>query len=64
MYWDLQTIAPEGGKEKLSDSISYFSTEHFKKSTSDEYYNLVCRLAEKSEFEGLGGAIPVTKLLL
>ncbi len=53
MYWDLQTIAPEGGKEKLSDSISYFSTEHFKKSTSDEYYNLVCKLAEKEEFEKL-----------
>ena len=53
MYWDLQTIAPEGGKENLSDSISYFSTENFKKSTSDEYYNLVCRLAEEAEFDKL-----------
>ena len=53
MYWDLQTIAPEGGKEKLSDSISYFSTEHFKKSTSDEYYDLVCKLDKEEEFENL-----------
>ena len=53
MYWDMQTIAPEGGKERLSESITYFSTEMFKKSTSDEYYKLVCDLSEPDEFEKL-----------
>ncbi len=53
MYWDLQTTAPEGGKERLSESITYFSTESFKKSTSDEAYKLVCELAEPEEFDKL-----------
>ncbi len=53
MYWDLQTIAPENAKEKLSDAVAYFSTERFKKSTSDDYYNLVCKLSEAEEFEKL-----------
>ena len=53
MYWDMQTTAPEGGQEKLSDSITYFSTEMFKKSTSDEFYDLVCKLAEPEEFDKL-----------
>lgn len=41
MYWDMQTIAPEGGKERLSDSITYFSTEIFKRSTSDTSYTAI-----------------------
>ena len=53
MYWDMQTTAPEGGQEKLSDSITYFSTEAFKKSTSDEFYNLVCKLSEPEEYDKL-----------
>ncbi len=53
MYWDMQTTAPEGGQEKLSDSITYFSTESFKKSTSDEFYDLVCKLCEPEEFDKL-----------
>ena len=53
MYWDMQTIAPEGGKDRLSESITYFSTEVFKKFTSDEYYKLVCDLSEPAEFDKL-----------
>jgi carboxypeptidase Taq len=53
MYWDMQTTAPEGGKEKLSEAITYFSTELFKRNTSDEFYNLVCKLAEPEEFDKL-----------
>lgn len=53
MYWDMQTIAPEGGKERLSDSITYFSTEMFRKSTSDEYYKMVCDLSKPEEFDKL-----------
>ncbi|WP_022779024.1 carboxypeptidase M32 [Butyrivibrio sp. AE3009] len=53
MYWDLETTAPDGAKEKLSDALTYFSTESFKKSTSDEYYELVTKLSEPEEFEKL-----------
>ena len=53
MYWDLSTKAPKGGQDKLSDSMTYFQTEIFKKSTSDEFYNLVCKLNEPEEFAKL-----------
>ena len=53
MHWDLETTAPDGAKEKLSDAMTFFSTESFKKSTSDEYYNLVCALAQPEEFDKL-----------
>ncbi len=53
MYWDQQTIAPDNAKEKLSDVVAFFSTERFKKSTSDDYYNIVCKLSEPEEFEKL-----------
>jgi len=53
MHWDLETTCPDGGKEKLSDAISFFSTEHFKKATDDEFYGLVCKLSEKEEFDKL-----------
>ncbi len=53
MHWDLETKAPDGAKEKLSDAMTFFSTEHFRKSTSDEFYNLVVKLSEPEEFEKL-----------
>ncbi len=53
MHWDLETQAPDGAKEKLSDAMTFFSTESFKKSTSDEYYNLVCALSQPEEFDKL-----------
>ncbi len=53
MHWDMETTAPDGAKEKLSDAITYFSTESFKKSTSDEFYNLVTELSKPEEYEKL-----------
>ena len=53
MYWDMETTAPDGAKEKLSDALTYFSTEAFKLSTSDECYDLVVKLSEPEEFEKL-----------
>ena len=53
MYWDMETTAPDGAKEKLSDALTFFSTEAFKLSTSDEFYNLVLKLSEPEEFEKL-----------
>lgn len=57
LYWDMDTIAPENGKEKIADTMTYFATEMFKESTSDEYYNLVKKLAEPEEYEKLDDAM-------
>ena len=53
MHWDLQTTAPDGAKEKLAESMNYFSTEIFRLSTSDEAYNLVKELSEPAEYDKL-----------
>ncbi len=53
MNWDLETTAPDGAKEKLTDVLTYFSTEAFKLSTSDEVYGLVNELSEPEEFDKL-----------
>lgn len=53
MYWDMATIAPDNAKDKLSDGITFFSTEMFKKTTSDEFYNLILALNEPEEFAKL-----------
>ena len=53
MNWDKETTTPEGGMEKLAEAINYFQTEIFKLSTSDETFDLVCKLAEPEEFNKL-----------
>ncbi|WP_026651641.1 carboxypeptidase M32 [Butyrivibrio proteoclasticus] len=53
MNWDMETITPEGAKEKLSDAITYFSTKCFELITSDELFELVTALSEKEEFDKL-----------
>lgn len=57
LYWDMATIAPVNGKEKIADTMTYFATEIFKESTSDEYYNLVKKLSQPDEFEKLDDAM-------
>jgi hypothetical protein len=53
MNWDKETTTPQGGMEKLAEAINYFQTEIFKLSTSDETFDLVCKLAEPEEFNKL-----------
>ncbi len=53
MHWDMETTAPDGAMEKLAEALTYFSTEAFKLSTSDEAYNLVKELSEPEEFDKL-----------
>ena len=53
LYWDMATVAPEKGKAKIAEALTYFSTELFKEATSDEYYELVTKLSEPEEFEKL-----------
>ena len=57
LYWDMETMAPVKGKDKIADSLTYFSTEMFKLTTSDEYYELVEKLNEPEEYEKLSDAL-------
>ena len=53
MNWDMETTAPDGAMEKLTEALTFFSTESFRLSTGDEYYELVTKLSEPEEFEKL-----------
>lgn len=53
IYWDMETIMPKEGFKGHSDSLTYLSTEVFKKTTSDEFYELLKTLNTKEEFEKL-----------
>jgi len=57
MMWDLSTLAPKNAKQKLADGMTFFSTEIFKLTTSDEYYNLICELSKPEVFEPLDEAM-------
>ena len=38
LYWDMRTCAPKLGQAGHIDALTYFSTESFAMSTSDELY--------------------------
>ena len=43
LYWDMRTCAPKLGQTGHIDALTYFSTESFAMSTSDELYGmLIC----------------------
>ena len=53
LYWDMQTGAPKEGFESHADAVTYFSTEAFQMSVSEELGNLLDALAEPKEYETL-----------
>ena len=53
LYWDMRTNTPKEGFAGHSDALTYFSTEQFAMSTSDELKGLLDTLAEPEEFEQL-----------
>ena len=53
LYWDMETCMPKEGFKGHSDSLTYISTEVFKRNTSDEFYELVKKLNTKEEFDKL-----------
>ncbi len=53
MSWDLYTATPKNGFEEMSATMTYFSTEHFSLSTSEEFGALVAALNEPEEYEQL-----------
>ena len=53
LYWDMRTNTPKEGFAGHSDALTYFSTEHFSMSTSDELKEILDALAVPEEFDQL-----------
>lgn len=60
LQWDLHTAVPKNGAQGLIDAISYFSTEQFQLSTSEEYGALLKNLAQPEEYGTLEEAMKLT----
>lgn len=57
LHWDMRTCAPKLGQDGHIDALTYFSTESFAMSTSDELGVLLDTLAAPEEFAELDDTI-------
>lgn len=53
LYWDMKGQMPKEGFAGHSDALTYFSTEQFKLSTSQELKDYLVKLSQPEEFEKL-----------
>lgn len=53
LYWDMETTTPKNGFEGQTEALTYFSTEEFRLSTSEELSLLLDRLSEEQEYAQL-----------
>ena len=53
LSWDMYTATPRQGYAEMSDALTYFSTEEFTLSTSDELYEILKALSEPEEYDTL-----------
>lgn len=53
LYWDMETVMPSKGFQGHSDALAYFSTEGFKRGTSEELYKMLSDLSCEEEFNKL-----------
>lgn len=53
LYWDMETGMPKNGFDRHSDALTYFSTEEFKLSTSEELKEYLRVLNQPEELEQL-----------
>lgn len=53
LYWDMETGTPKRGMEAHIDALTYFSTEGFALSTSDELAELLDKLSAPEEYDAL-----------
>lgn len=53
IQWDMETTTPKNGFEGQADTLTFFATEHFRLSTSDELVAMLEQLSQKEEFEQL-----------
>ncbi len=60
LTWDLQTAAPKESVDRKIESISFFSTEIFRLSTSDEYGEYLRVLSKPENFRKLDDSMKLT----
>ena len=53
MSWDMYTASPKQGYADMADALTWFSTEEFALSTSDELYGMLAALSEPEEYDAL-----------
>ncbi|MCI9441786.1 MAG: carboxypeptidase M32 [Ruminococcus sp.] len=53
LFWDVQTKTPKLGQPANVDALTYFSTEEFALSTSEEMGRMLDALSEPKEYENL-----------
>lgn len=53
LQWDMYTGVPKEGYDKHADALAYFSTEQFKMSVNPKLKELLEKLNEKEEYQGL-----------
>ncbi len=53
LYWDMRTICPPMGEEGHADALTFFSTESFAMSTSEELGKFLDTLAAPEEYDKL-----------
>lgn len=58
--WDLRTRAPKGSYENKLEAMSYFSSELFKKNTSEEYKEILRDLKAPGVYEELPVPMQIT----
>ena len=50
IFWDMRTVMPEEGFKGQAQAATYFSTEVFKLSTSDELMEMLNELSKPQEY--------------
>lgn len=60
MSWDLYTATPKNGYQDMSDTLTYFSSESFSLSTSDEFRALLTSLSQPEEINALSEGMQYT----
>ena len=60
MSWDLYTATPKNGYQDMSDTLTYFSSESFSLSTSDEFRALLTSLSQPEELNALSEGMQYT----
>lgn len=53
LYWDMKTCAPKNGFAGHTDALTFFSTEEFRMSTSEELSQMLDALSTPEEYEKL-----------
>ena len=60
LSWDMYTQTPKKGYDYKVDAITYFSTEAFRLSTSDEVAELYEKMSQPEEYDALSDALKLT----